>query len=535
MASLSHPNIVSFKRREDLASHVVLVLDPWFGFNMRTHIINNGPLTEGQAQTVITQVTSALIHMHLKGVTHGTVCLDNIVTSTIDRLDHVILAGFHHATSRKGGEAFHTPTLVDAHVPYTAPEGFGTSEMLAAPMDVWAVGVVYFALLHGRFPFGTRSLTDRSPLSVASLQATSFNIKTGAYTVDPTLSPACRFAIRSVFTLDARNRPDVSHVLRLYEKSVTVPSTFLSSSEREQALVEETDTEANSGGNSSGEHSARTVDGTLEKKSQHGLDKSVKFPSIIPIDAKAKYLPTEEAESATPSVADSADGVKGHGISLTDTYAKLTQMALSTLERAKNAATQGKKISSRNVGVDTATSGKGGSERSSFERNAVGGGVGAGNNSSRSVYRDSSRASSRGSSRSGSSRNSFVNDDPAPSATSEKIVEAARQKRLSRASSTAESPSRRGQGVSCTTSDDEGSVSSASVSVAHSSSAKDVYSALDDDVLYFDQPTPKKSLFKARELVDSGKVFFQLSVKPLLPAVTPLPEVFTKPSGTPLP
>ena len=42
LASLSHPNIVSFKRREDLASHVVLVFDPWFGANMNTHIMNNG-------------------------------------------------------------------------------------------------------------------------------------------------------------------------------------------------------------------------------------------------------------------------------------------------------------------------------------------------------------------------------------------------------------------------------------------------------------------------------------------------------------
>ena len=78
-ALLSHPNIVSFQRREDIVSHVVLVLDPWFGENMRTYVIKHGPLSEIHAQKVIT---------------HGTICLENIIMKSLDKLDHVILAGF---------------------------------------------------------------------------------------------------------------------------------------------------------------------------------------------------------------------------------------------------------------------------------------------------------------------------------------------------------------------------------------------------------------------------------------------------------
>ena len=327
LAALSHLNIVSFQRREDLANHVVLVFDPWFGDNMRTHIIKNGFLGEDQAQMVITQVASAVVHMHLKGFTHGAICLDNIVIKMDGNLDHVILAGFHQASSRNAGGAFKRPSLADANV-YTAPEVFGSSAFISTPLDVWALGVVYFALLHGRLPFEGRAVADKTAQPVSSLQETSFDIKTGTYLANGELSTPCRFAIKSVFTLDPQFRPDVNQALRLFEGSVAIPSAFLSFSER---------------GHSDDE--AETLGGLSQHGSSHG-NKAVKFPSV----SKSSSSDGKNTNStATLFVADPADGLKILA-PLTDTYAKLTQMALTTLDRAKNAATQGRLLSIRNIG-----------------------------------------------------------------------------------------------------------------------------------------------------------------------------------------
>ena len=349
LASLSHPNIMKFQRRDNLATHVVLVFDPWFGSNMRTHIINHGVLTEDQAQTVITQVASALNYMHLKGVIHSAICLDNIVMKMPNVFDHVILTGFHQATSRKAGGGFQRQSLSGANIQYTAPEAFASSPFIGAPTDVWALGVVYFALLHGRFPYSRHAVADKSPLPVSALQAITFDIKTGSYVADPTLSPESRFAIKTIFTLDAHTRPDISEALRLFEKSVPVPWAFLSSTEQERSIH--------------GEGDGVEV---LEFTSQHGHDAATKFPSITtPTSSGAPPRRNSGATGGlvTLSVADPSDTIKLLAAPLIDTYARLTQMALSTLDRAKNAATQGRRASTRSTGSDMATlQGKGQSQ-----------------------------------------------------------------------------------------------------------------------------------------------------------------------------
>ena len=43
---------------------------------------------------------------------------------------------------------------------YKAPEYYTQTPIKGPPLDMWAVGVVYFALLHGRFPFFGRSVSQ---------------------------------------------------------------------------------------------------------------------------------------------------------------------------------------------------------------------------------------------------------------------------------------------------------------------------------------------------------------------------------------
>lgn len=225
---LSHPNIVKFQRREDLASHIVLVFDPWQGENLRQYLDARSPnnvainaaVPESEAQTVIMQVASALIHLHLQGVVHGKISLENIVLKDSRELGHVFITGFDEASTRAPGETFHASLSGD--VMYKGPEAFGRAQVRGPPMDVWTLGVVYYAMLHGRFPFFGRNLAE----GVSSLKSIAFNIKTAGYTVNPQLSPACRFAVYRLFTIDPVNRPDISQASRLFEGTESIPREF---------------------------------------------------------------------------------------------------------------------------------------------------------------------------------------------------------------------------------------------------------------------------------------------------------------------
>jgi serine/threonine protein kinase len=89
----------------------------------------------------------ALEYLHDKNVTHRDIKLENII---IDKRDHIKLIDFgfccHSASDQKLRVFCGTPS-------YMCPEIVQRRDYLGPPTDIWATGILFYAMLCGKFPF----------------------------------------------------------------------------------------------------------------------------------------------------------------------------------------------------------------------------------------------------------------------------------------------------------------------------------------------------------------------------------------------
>ena len=112
----------------------------------------NRRLPEDEAKFIIKQIIQVLAYLHSKNVTHRDIKLENIILDKDKRIK-LIDFGFCCCTApdQRLKVFCGTPS-------YMCPEIVMKKEYLGPPTDIWATGVLFYALLCGAFPF--RGQTD---------------------------------------------------------------------------------------------------------------------------------------------------------------------------------------------------------------------------------------------------------------------------------------------------------------------------------------------------------------------------------------
>lgn len=105
-------------------------------------------MAEAEARFLFKQLIKALEYCHRRSITHRDIKLENILLSEDKKQVKLIDFGFSTCipNDRKVKLFCGTPS-------YMAPEIVSKLEYSGPPADVWASGVLLFALLCGRFPF----------------------------------------------------------------------------------------------------------------------------------------------------------------------------------------------------------------------------------------------------------------------------------------------------------------------------------------------------------------------------------------------
>ena len=144
-----HPNIVRWENLYLSCNQVGLVLELVPGGDCQQLLQRHGCLSEPAVHAMISQLRSALAYVHGRDVLHRDVKLENLLVNTDVWPPVLKLCDFGHASA-----------VADAQgeIEFYGTPGYAAPEVLRGPVwafaaDVWALGVVMFALLANSLPF----------------------------------------------------------------------------------------------------------------------------------------------------------------------------------------------------------------------------------------------------------------------------------------------------------------------------------------------------------------------------------------------
>jgi len=198
MERLRHPNIVIFHEALDTSKQIYLVMDFVGGGSMH-HFLKKRPgrrLEDQVAKRLFYQVCQGIKYLHDRHIVHRDVKLENLL---LDEAGTVKIIDFGFSTIVPPGKKLKifcgTPS-------YMSPEIVSRKEYPGFCADIWAMGVLLYALLCGSFPF--RGQNDRDLYR---------KIVRGVFQIPEHVGSEARNLLNRVLTTDMARRPAVDDVL----------------------------------------------------------------------------------------------------------------------------------------------------------------------------------------------------------------------------------------------------------------------------------------------------------------------------------
>jgi len=193
LAQVRHPRILEAYEVIESSTHSQLICELIDGESLRTYTQRQPlqRLDEQLGRTLFQQVVDGIRFCHERLVVHRDLKLENLLLDTADTVK-LIDFGFATQVASKTSRlrAFcGTPS-------YMAPEIVRGESYSGFSTDVWALGVILFAMLTGTLPF-----TGRSEVQLYA------KIRRGAYIIPEFLSDAPKRLLKGLLRLEATSRP----------------------------------------------------------------------------------------------------------------------------------------------------------------------------------------------------------------------------------------------------------------------------------------------------------------------------------------
>ena len=152
--NLRHENIIQLKEVIETEEKVCLVFEYFQGITLGEALESKPSkrFSEKEASKIFKQITSGLLYLHSLSIAHRDLKLENVLVKPLNHKIKIIDFGFavQSADSSKVAAFCGSPC-------YMAPEILNLRdsqrEFLAEAADLWALGIILFALLTGEMPF----------------------------------------------------------------------------------------------------------------------------------------------------------------------------------------------------------------------------------------------------------------------------------------------------------------------------------------------------------------------------------------------
>lgn len=150
LRQLSHPNIQKLIEIYEDELSIFIVLEIFFGRNMRSRLAELSNLEEKSLSEIIQKLLSALNHMHQKNIVHRDIKLENIYFRTQNNIFDICIANFGFANIVTKDHP--QPLRRAGTVGYLAPEIFN-SDKVDCKVDIFSLGIVFYTLVYNKSPF----------------------------------------------------------------------------------------------------------------------------------------------------------------------------------------------------------------------------------------------------------------------------------------------------------------------------------------------------------------------------------------------
>ncbi|KAK7205163.1 serine/threonine protein kinase [Myxozyma melibiosi] len=144
---LLHPHIARLYEVVITETLVWLVLEYCPGDELYTYVLRHGRLSTDQVQRIFAQLCGAVAYIHTKNIVHRDLKLENIL---MDKHDRVKLCDFGFTRECEPKRLLQT---FCGTICYAAPEMVLGEKYHGQAVDVWALGIILYALLCGELPF----------------------------------------------------------------------------------------------------------------------------------------------------------------------------------------------------------------------------------------------------------------------------------------------------------------------------------------------------------------------------------------------
>lgn len=233
LVSLHHPNIIKlYDAFEDEDTHF-LVMDYCPNGTVRQRI----GLPYDRFIYYAKQMIEALAYCHANNIAHRDIKPDNIF---IDQYDHIKLADF--GLARQFDEESKSNEKCGSLI-FVPPEMFQCNEVCPFKADIWALGITFFFMATGNYPFRGKS---REELKQNIIRGELDYVR---YKVDPKI----RFLISKMTVKDPNSRYTAEKLLKLpmFSPALSKKPFFLTDASRKQSFTTGCLVQANAGINKS--------------------------------------------------------------------------------------------------------------------------------------------------------------------------------------------------------------------------------------------------------------------------------------------
>ncbi|KIR77980.1 CAMK/CAMKL protein kinase [Cryptococcus gattii E566] len=193
---LHHPHIVHLHEIIATETHIWLVTELCSGGELFDYLVERGRILEGEARRLFGELTLAVGWMHMHGVVHRDLKLENVL---LDGELRIKLGDLGFAREWQRGRLMDTYCGTTG---YASPEMLACQKYLGVETDIWSLGIILYTLLCGGLPFD-----DDDERVMKEL------IQKGEYEEPDWLSDEARDLIRGMLQHDPSKRLSIREIL----------------------------------------------------------------------------------------------------------------------------------------------------------------------------------------------------------------------------------------------------------------------------------------------------------------------------------